>query len=323
MNGAGSNIRCPFCGSPVSGLPFSAAGRRSYSFASFLLALALSGGARCAAAAPPGSPAAAFLAGEAVVSEDDISGWQAAQACYGEGAITSRRAAFMRLLEAAIAEKALKSAGALKDAAGEARAEAARIDRETRAPGILECVKRVLGPGDARYLRVFVRPALIESRTRFFLRQTPQLQAGPRKRAGECLAGIAKGEQMRDAAARLGLLYSTAAYSAESSTAARGSSDRFMTRPLDGEMFEKELKGLEPGELKTEMIETENAFSVARRLPDDGGARVFELATMRKTGQREWFASMRKMKLEVADERLRLWLKSIKGNPRLAAVELK
>jgi hypothetical protein len=60
--------------------------------------------------APEPPAVAARLDGRAAVAEHDLSDWQAAQACYGEGALTSRRAALMRLVEAAIAEKAMGQA---------------------------------------------------------------------------------------------------------------------------------------------------------------------------------------------------------------------
>ena len=110
----------------------------------------------------------ASLDGRVVVSEGDISSWSSAQSCYGPDALASRRAAFLKLLEAAIAESALRSAAGVVISTKDIEVEAKRFDSETRAPGILTCVKHNLSEDEA-YRRVFVHTILIESRLRQFL----------------------------------------------------------------------------------------------------------------------------------------------------------
>lgn len=114
------------------------------------------------------SGAVASLDGRVVVSERDISSWSSAQSCYGPDALTSRKAAFLKLLEVAIAESALRSAAGVVISSKDIEVEAKRFDSETRAPEILTCVKQNLGQDEA-YRRVFVHSILIESRLRQFL----------------------------------------------------------------------------------------------------------------------------------------------------------
>lgn len=262
------------------------------------------------------------LEGRAVITEADLSAWSAAQGCYGEDAITSRNAAFMRLTEAALAESAMAGRGGptLDEAA--VSSEAARIDRETRAPDILACIKRALGTEP--YLRVFVRPTLIESRLRLFLMQDKGVQAGPRGRMEEAVRRARKGEALEKAAGALDLTYSSATYSLETDTAAALSPGVRMLPPPDyqKDFIERYLNGLKPGELRGDLIESDYAFQAVRLLKADGPRRLFESAAARKAGQEEWFKSLPKMKLEISDEALRGWAKGLRGNPRLSVVEI-
>jgi len=253
---------------------------------------------------------AARLDGRAAVSEGDLSDWQAAQACYGEGTLTSRRAALMRLVEAAIAGKAMLLAGRAGISDSDLSAEAERIDRETRAPAILACIEKALKPRE-RYLRVFVRPALVESRLRAFLIRDPGVQAGPRGRIEKALLRVRKGVMMENAAKEAGLVYSSSTYSL-----APGS-------PFEEDFIRRFLQGLKPGELREEPIETDYDFRLVRLLGSKAGRWRFESVSASKVSQEEWFKSLPKMKLEIMDEELRAWIKSIKGNPRLAAAEIR
>jgi hypothetical protein len=108
----------------------------------------------------------ARLEGRAAVTEPELSDWRAAQSCYGPGAPASREAAFLRLIEAAIAEEAMRRHGAPALSEEDLARDAERIDRETSAPDVLACVKAGFGSRRERYLAVFVRPALVESRLR-------------------------------------------------------------------------------------------------------------------------------------------------------------
>lgn len=274
------------------------------------------------AAAEP--PTAARLDGSAYLTEADLSDWSAAQGCYGEDAITSRKAAFMRLTEAALAEAAMKAEGGPVFDAVALSSEAARIDRETRAPDILACIKRALGPGEERYLRVFVRPTLVESRLRTFLMNDAKVQEGPRGRVKEAIARARKGGSMEKAAAELKLQYSSSTYSLEPSTAAQFTPEARMAPPpeFQKDFIERYLAGLKPGETRAEPIESDYSLQAVRLLSVDGPRRRFETAVALKTSQEEWFKSLPKRKLEILDQELHDWAKGLKGNPRLTAVEI-
>lgn len=268
---------------------------------------------------------AARLDGKIIVTALDIADRQLHQSCYGADALTSRKAAFMRLLEARVAEKVMSAADGPAISAADIKKEAARIDAETRAPEILECIKKSLGgPGD-RYLAVFVRPVLAESLFRTFLMNSRKVQAGPLEKIKKALKLSAAGKSFEAAARETGLVYSSSTYSmSESSSAVQaepaGPGARWS--PWEAEFIEKYLKGLKPGEKRKEPVETDYELRLVRLLSEEGGKWTFESVLAQKTAQEEWLKSVKKMKLEIADKELKDWIKSIKGNSRLFAVEV-
>lgn len=259
----------------------------------------------------------ARLDGTSIISEADLSGWSAAQACYGEGALTSRRAAFMRLTEAALADKAMRENGGpvIDDAV--VAADAARIDRETQAPDILACIKGALGKD---YQRIFVRPSVTEASLRLFLMRDAAVQAPARKKVETAQQRALKGESLEAVSKELGLYYSSATYSLNPATA----SFRPETAPAEyqKEFIAKHLKGLSVGKFLDEPLESDYTFQAVRLLAQDEKGWFFETAVARKVGQEDWFAGLKKAKLEVLDAELHGWVKGIKGNPRLKAVEV-
>ncbi len=276
-------------------------------------------------AAPAPAPVA-LLDGKTVVTEPDLADYQATQACYGEGAQTSRKAALMRLLEAALAADAMREHGGPVAAPADVETEAGRIDRETRAPEILACIKAHFGADRARYLRVFVAPKLAESWLRVFLLRDKGVSAGARAKIAAAAKAARKGTTLEKAAQELGVSYSSATYSLESSTAAAQPAELarfgFLPPPAQADFIRAHLLALATGQLTAEPIEGDYDIRLVRLVSSDGMRFQFETLSVRKAGQEEWFKTIRKRKLEVRDAELKAWLAGIKGNPRLFAVTL-
>ena len=135
----------------------------------------------------------ASLEGRAIIREEDLSDYSAAQACYGPEAIASRKASLMRLLEAAIADEAMRTHDGPAPSAADLKADSERIDRETRAPEILACIKKHFENNPSRYLKIFVWSSLVESRFRLFLMSDPGVQEPPNRVIGDALNTVAPG----------------------------------------------------------------------------------------------------------------------------------
>lgn len=277
------------------------------------LLAALLAAADSARAAPAAT--VAVYDGKAVVTEADIRDAQLAQRCYGEGAQSSRKAVFMRRLEAAIAEDAMLRAKEPPIDAAALRREVERIDSETRAPEIIACVKAALGGDAARYAAAYARPVLVEARFRIFLSTSAAVQGEVRRRAAAAFARASEGLALAEAAKRHGLEYSSGTYasraSSEAVSAAGSAEDDFIRR---------ELTGLEPGKLV--LKESDYDLSLLRVIAVNGPSATFEKAVVRKASQEYWFKSLKKRRLEVLDGELFRWLSGIGGNPRLYAVSL-
>lgn len=276
------------------------------------------------AGGPPQADAVAVLDGRAIVSEADIRDYQALQACYGEEALPSRRAALMRLVEAAIAESAMRDHDGPRITDKDVEADALRIDRETRAPEILACIKKHFGGDKRRYERVFVRPALVEARFRHFVPNDPGIQAGARRRIGLAAERGGKGEGLEALARQFGLAYSSATYALAASSAAAVPPEAARGGPppaYQTEFISRHLQGLKPGQLRGPE-ETDHDFRLVRLIRAVGPRWTFESVSAPKTTQEDWLRSLPRMKLTISDEELRLWVRGIRGNPRLAAVEV-
>lgn len=266
----------------------------------------------------------AVLDGKTVTTEAELAAWRAAQSCYGPDAIASRKAGFMRLLEAAIAEQALRTQGGPAPAPGDLENEAERIDRETRAPEILGCIKRAFGAGRKQYLTIFVRPVLIETRLREFLPKDRKVQAGPHKAVAQALAAMAKGESFETAAKAAGMDVSTWTYSLTAPATAQiePAPGAMPWSPYEANFIQEHLRPLAPLGTKKEPIESDYDIRLVKLLEAEGGRYTFASASARKATQEDWFKSLPKMKLRIQDAELKSWVQSIKGNPRLSAVSL-
>ncbi|OGR78322.1 MAG: hypothetical protein A2X32_02175 [Elusimicrobia bacterium GWC2_64_44] len=262
-------------------------------------------------------------AGGGGIFEQDIGDWQAAQACYGPDAITSRRAGFMRLLEAAILEEILARRAARPITRADYDRESARIDAETRAPDILACVKKRLGGGGPRYERVFVRPILAQRFIREYVRNDPAVQAAAFALRDGALADIAKKKAFKEIGVARGLAWSTAAYTAEEDTSApKGAEPRRLWSPLEAAFIEEHLKVLKPGEVKPEPIEDETAIKFVRLIKTEGEKYYFETLAVAKLTTEDYLKSVKKLPVRINDRELREWVAAIKGNPLLAPAEI-
>lgn len=257
----------------------------------------------------------AELNGRSIISEKDLSDFQSTQACYGPAANASRQAAFMRLLEASIAEESMRRQHGPKVTDRDIATDAERIDRETRAPEILKCIKSSFGKDRRRYLRVFVKPALIESRFRQFIKDSPSVQALVRKKAEEALLLARRGRSLESIAQDFKIFYSSAVYA---ETAAEGEDQRAI---YETDFIRKYLADIVPGRVASRPAETDFDFKIIRLLHKDGRRFGFELASVPKLNQEEWIQSISKMNLAIFDEGLDQWVRALKGNPRLLGIQ--
>ena len=285
----------------------------------FSLFLALGAPVRAAAA-----PAVAVVAGAETISEADLSDFSAAEACYGPDALTARRASFMRLFEGAITVSVLRREAGLELAPADYEKEAARVDRETKAPDILLCIKRLFSfePGagfkskdaEKRYHRIFLRKLLLNSRFYGFVSEDAKVQKDYRAARAAVAEGLKRGKGLAGLGAELRLSFSTRSYAVEASTREAGGPP---WNPFEKDFIEARLKGLAPGELAPPIDEGSGSQFV-RLLSKDGGSYRFESLLVPKLDAAAWLRTIPKLDCVINDPELDGWVRGLAGNPMLA-----
>lgn len=266
------------------------------------------------------TPVAVVGGGE--VTEQDITDWQAAQSCYGDDAITSRKAGFMRMFEATILDKVLTGQNH-PITQEDYKKEVSRIDAETRAPEILNCIKKHFGDATTRYERVFVRPILGQRFIREFVKFNPSVQSKAYHLRDTTLKDISANKTFKKIGAEHEIAYSTAAYSVEEDTSTPGSVEPWKRwSPYEAAFIEEHLKGLKPGEVKAKPIEDEMSVKIARLIRIVGKKYYFELLTIPKLSTEDYLKNIKKLPCNINDEELHNWVAPIKGNPILAPAEI-
>lgn len=289
-----------------------------YPFAVILFAvLALPAYGGEGAVLPPAS------VGGGVVSETDITDWQAAQGCYGEDAITSRKAGFMRMYEASILEEVLNNTAKRPVKTEEYDAEVARIDRETRAPDILACIKKYFGGDGPRYRRVFIRPILVQRDIREFVRNSAAVQQKAYTLRDGVLEDIAKKKTFKAIGAARGVAYSTSAYSVEEDTSVPMAQEPWRRwSPFEAAFINEHLKDLKPGQVKAAPIEDDAAIKFVRLISVTGKKYYFETLSLQKLTTEEYLKLIPRLPARINDKELHDWVAPIKGNPLLAPADL-
>lgn len=262
------------------------------------------------------------IVGGGNVSEQDISDWQAAQSCYGEDAITSRKAGFMHMFEATILDEILIHQ-ARPLTTEDYKKEVARIDTETRAPDILNCIKKHFGASTARYERVFVRPILTQRFIREYIKVDPAVQAKAYGLRDKVLKDISQTNKFKDIGLERGIAYATSTYSLKDDTAAPTALEPWKRwSPFEAAFIEEHLKTLKPGEIKLKPIEDELNIKLIRLIRVTGKNYYFELLTIPKLSTEEYLNTIQKLPCKINDRELYDWVAPLKGNPILAPAEI-
>ena len=98
--------------------------------------------------------------GVQMISEGDLIHKQAMQRCYEDSAATIEQC-FLMLANEALDREVLRVAYALEPPSMALVNVSAWIDKNTRDPQKLQCIKQVFGPDTASYLHLFVSPVLV------------------------------------------------------------------------------------------------------------------------------------------------------------------
>lgn len=284
---------------------------------------------------------AATIGGNGFITERDLADFTASESCYGPDALNSRKAGFIRMLEAGIWEEILR--GEAKNAISPAdyAAEIERIDRETQAPEILMCVKKHFGFdqgtgkfGDAEggdgYKRVFIRKYIAQKRGFNFIHYDAKVQKEAYRlrdlvirEAGAAPSAGAPAEDLFPAlAGKYGLVYSTHVYALEGKDdaaaligagTAASPPPVIPWSPFEKRFIEEHLAALKPGEMKKEPVESAYDIQFVRLLGAAAGKYYFQSLRIKKKD--DYFPTSPKLRCGIKDGDLKKWILGISGNP--------
>lgn len=302
-------------------------------------ALAVSWAALAFGAEAPASSASGIVARigkNRVITERDLEDFTKSESCYGPDAINSRRAGFMRMLEVAAAEELLERQARIVVSPDDYEKELGRIDRETRAPEMLDCIKAYFqfdkatgafkGDGRRRYERIFLRKNIVGRMNGQFYNSNPRVQGKAFKTRDRVLEKARKGASFADLAKEFNLEYSTRTFTLEepkdqqASTAAV--TPPFMRwSPFEKQFIEDNLKDLKPGEMKPQPNEDANAITFIKLLSQADGKHHFETLLLRKVSTGEYYKTIPKIPCRIYDADLKDWVIGIQGRSGLLQFE--
>jgi len=269
----------------------------------------------------------ARLGDNGVVSEQDLKDFKDSNGCRGEGALNSRKAGFMQMLETALQQEFLWRDSAQKLKLEELEKERKRIDTGTRAPDILLCMKQVFsfnkdqnkftsGERYNQYLRVFVRPILINKKGHYYFSFDKKLQKDAYTARDNIKKLIEKKKTFEKIGKQLDIKYSSQTYSYEKKDDPEWS-------PFQKIFIDEHLKKVSPGEVLPEPIEGDQEIRFVRLLSVEGELYEFETLWIKKLSIRQLTKIVKKLPTTIYDSGLKAWIESIHGNPLLWALELK
>ncbi|MFA6091542.1 MAG: hypothetical protein WCU88_00430 [Elusimicrobiota bacterium] len=267
------------------------------------------------------------------IGEEDLAQYSASESCYGPEAVSSRKAGFMTFLESEIMEEVLRreSGPRLKDE--DYAAEVRRVDKESRAPDILACIKKSFGSKDGigfpsslerrRYERVFLRKHMIPAAFYRFLRYDPKVQAQAYALRDNVFQEAVNGASFADLASRYKVEYATKAYREEEPKADGKAGMPMAWTPFEKKFIDENLRELSPGKVLGRVIEGSEDLRIVRLLDAREGRYEFEWLIIRKRGVQDYFSSVPKIKTVIHDPGLRDWISGISGNPLLKVLSIR
>jgi len=277
----------------------------------------------------------AKIGAKGIITEQDLTDFSAAESCYGSDAINSRKAGFMRMLEAAVTEEVLEREAGIVLSAGDYQKELDRIDRETRAPEVLDCIKKYFlfekgagfrGDGRRRYERVYLRKHVLGPLNSNFIKTDKRVQGEVFRTRDKVLEKAGQGVAFADLAREFGLDYSTHTYTLEEPAGGKEKGpepprpDRRWS-PFEKQFIEDNLKNLAPGQMKPDPVDSQD-FQFVRLLSNADGKYYFESMVLKRKTMEQYYAALRKFPSKIYDDELRSWLTGMPNHPMVRILGL-
>jgi hypothetical protein len=218
--------------------------------------------------------------------------------CYGNNNINPETAT-VKIINQFLESAVLKSAFDLEPSEADLKEKSSIIDRDTKEPKILNCVKNVFGENIDSYLRLYVSPTLINPELHRQFNASEDIKKEEIEKIEKARDSLKQGEGLEklEGYEKFEILKSI-----ELPETLQAPLPELPQNPL----IEKVLKNLKPGETWPNIIEDDSSLKIVRLLSEDENKYYCDGVIIPKKQFDQWFKdyATNNIKMEIKDEQL-------------------
>lgn len=181
------------------------------------------------------------------------------------------------------------------------------VDEHTKAPEILEKVKRLFGDDWSSYERIYLAPKIINWKLHDFYSRSAEIHKKERDLIEKAYGLVVAGKRFQEAAQEWGMEFS-AIHVEEKGTSLHPELHRYIPRnstPLKDPLIPL-LENLIPGEIYRNIVEDDYGYRILKLVGRSGETYSVEIITINKRPYDEWFREAEaKIEIDIADPDLK------------------
>ena len=220
--------------------------------------------------------------------------------CYGNKNQSSELA-LIKIINQLLEKEVLIAAFKIKITTQELEEKSAWIDANTKAPEILDCVKKVFGQDKKSYLNLYIRPTLVNPRLHSEFALALTIHQEEADRISSLKSELSQGKKLEDLShyQKWEILKKT---DLSGVRALQEAGVELAPNPL----IDKVIKNLKPGEIWADIIEDDYSFQIVRFLKEDQEKYYLDGIVIPKKSFDSWFQDYVKnnVKIEIFDQEI-------------------
>jgi hypothetical protein len=254
----------------------------------FLFVLPLGCKAETESAVKPGLGKAACLVGQTPITAREIHNRKKVEEAYGNCGMSDETAIISLVNDALERETARMHNVVVTEQ--EISSFRKYVDENTKAPEILEKVKRVFGDDRTSYEQIYLAPKIINRKLRSWYSRNTEIHKRERAAIEKAYSLARSGKSLAEAAEARSLDYSTNEYHKGDKTmpaSRKGHRPRDSKSPKDG--IAAIVARLSEGEICKNIVEDDYGYQVVKLLQKNGTEYTLEAVAAKKRPFRKWF----------------------------------
>jgi len=230
--------------------------------------------------------------GKEKISEKDIEYQIAIEKCYSEREI-SKDVALIQLKNKFLEKEVLRMAFGVEPDDTVLEEKAKWVDKNTKAPEILDCVKSVFGNDRKNYLRLYIQPTLVNPKLHSLFSQSEEIHKDKIERIKQIYEEVKNGKDLKNFSE-----YNTFEIEKQIQTSElfEEKGVEFQENPL----IKKVIKNLEAGEIWDDIVEDDYSYQIIRFLKEDDEKYYCDGTVVEKKLFDEWFDNFVNENIEVS-----------------------